>query len=76
MAHFKTKDAPSKVLSFYQDALKGAGYKITASMAGDSGDSSGGMLAAEEASTKRSVAVTVGSGSEGTDVAITYGSKK
>ncbi len=76
MAHFKTSDSASKVLAFYQDALKGAGYKITGNIAGDAGDSSGGMVTAEEPSTKRTVAVTVGSGSEGTDVAITYGSKK
>ena len=76
MAHFKTKDPAAKVLSYYQDALKSAGYKITANMSGDGGESTGGMLAAEEASTKRTVAITVGSGNEGTDVAITYGSKK
>ena len=76
MVHFKTPDAGPKVLAFYQDALKKAGYKITATMAGSPGDGSGGMVAAENAATKKSVMVTLSASSEGTDVAITYGSKK
>jgi hypothetical protein len=75
LAHFKTSDAAPKVLAFYQDALKRAGYKITASLA-DASAASGGMVAAEDAANKRSVMVTVNAGGEGTEVALTYGTKK
>lgn len=76
MAHFKTSDAGPKVLAFYQDALKKAGYKITATMSGVGGEGSGGMIAGENAATKKSVMVTLSSSSEGTDVAVTYGRKR
>jgi hypothetical protein len=76
MAHFKTNDAAPKVLAFYQDALKRAGYKITASLSGAADASGGGMVAGEDAANKRSVMVTVSAGGEGTDVALTYGTKK
>ena len=76
MAHFKTPDAGPKVLAFYTDELKKAGYKITATMSGTPGDGSGGMVAGENAATKKSVMVTLSTSSEGTDVAVTYGSKK
>ena len=76
MAHFKTSDASSKVLSYYQDALKSGGFKITSTFSGDSGNSKGGVLTAEDTPNRRSVMVTVGSGDEGTEVALTYGTKK
>ena len=77
MAHFKTSDAGSKVITFYQDALKGAGFKITSTFSGDSGDSKGGLVTAEDSANRRTVMVTVSSaGSEGTDVALTYSTKK
>jgi hypothetical protein len=76
MAHFKTGDAGSKVLSYYQDALKSAGFKITSTFSGDSGNSKGGVLTAEDTGNRRNVMVTVGSGDEGTEVALTYGTKK
>lgn len=76
MAHFKTSDAGPKVLAYYQDALKKAGYKITATMSGAGGEGAGGMIAAENSATKKSVMVTLSSSSEGTDVAVTYGRKR
>ena len=76
MVHFKTGDAGPKVLEYYTEELKKAGYKITATMSGASGDGSGGMVAAENRATKKSVMVTLSTSSEGTDVAVTYGSKK
>lgn len=75
-AHFKTSDASSKVLAFYQENLKSAGFKITSTFSGDSGESRGGILTAEDTANRRNVMVTVSSTSEGTDVALTYGSKK
>lgn len=75
MVHFNTDDSVSKVLSFYQDELKDAGFKITSQMNGDSGDSKGGVITAEHPDTRRTVLVTVGSGDNGTQVAITYGTK-
>lgn len=77
MAHFKTNDSGSKVLSYYQEALKSAGFKISSTFSGDSGNSNGGVLTAEDNGNRRTVMVTVTSaGGEGTDVALTYGTKK
>lgn len=76
MAHFKTSDASSKVLSFYEENLKSAGFKVTSTLSGDSGDSRGGIVTAEHASDGHSVTVTVGAGTDGTEVALTYGTKK
>jgi hypothetical protein len=76
MVHFKTADPAAKILAFYTDELKKAGYKITATMQGVAGGGTGGMVAGENAATKKSVMVTLSSSSEGTDVAVTYGSKK
>ena len=73
-AHFKTSDAGAKVLTFYQQNLKNAGFKITSTFSGDSGESRGGILTAEDTAKRRTVMVTVSSTSEGTDVALTYGS--
>lgn len=75
MAHFTTSDSVTKVLGFYQDELKGAGFKITSNVSGDSGDSKGGLITAENTSTKHTVLVTVGSSDKGTEVALTYGSR-
>jgi hypothetical protein len=76
MAHFKTSDAGPKVLAFYQDALKSAGFKITSTFSGDSGDAKGGLVSAEDTANRRTVMVTVSSsGADGTDVSLTYGTK-
>jgi hypothetical protein len=69
---FSTRDAPAKIVEFYQDGLKQSGFKINTTAT--SNDSS--MLAAEDESTRRTVMVTVGSGSEGNTVTIVFGSKK
>ncbi|WP_321477230.1 hypothetical protein [uncultured Paludibaculum sp.] len=75
MVHFTTSDSVAKVLSFYQDELKSAGFKITSNINGDSGDSKGGLITAENSDSRHTVMVTVGSSDNGTQVAITYGSK-
>lgn len=77
MAHFKTDDAGTKVFSYYQDALKSGGFKITSTLSGDSGNSKGGVISAEDSGNRRSVTVTVGSSEgEGTEVTLMYGTKK
>jgi hypothetical protein len=77
MAHFKTSDAGSKVLSYYQDALKSAGFKITSTFSGDSGNSKGGVVTAEDTANRRTVMVTAGSSGDGsTEVALTYNTRK
>ena len=59
---FQTGDAAKDVVAFYERELKQAGFRITSSTVGDSGSSSGGVLSAEDDANKRSVMVTVGSG--------------
>lgn len=77
MAHFKTSDAGSKVLSYYQDVLKSAGFKITSTFSGDSGNSKGGVVTAEDTANRRTVMVTVSSSGDGsTEVALTYNTRK
>jgi hypothetical protein len=59
---FKTGDAAGKVLTYYQDQLKSAGFKINLASMGDQG----GMVQAEDADKKRTIVVTVGTSAEGT----------
>lgn len=76
MAHFKTNDASSKVIAFYTENLKSAGFKITSDTAGSGGSEQTGIVTAENGAEGRSVIVTASSSGEGTDVALTYGTKK
>jgi hypothetical protein len=59
---FKTSDAPGKVLGYYQDQLKSGGFNINLVSSGDQG----GMVHAEDSAKKRTIIVTVGTSSEGT----------
>ncbi len=72
MFGFKTGDGAKKVLGWYEQSLKGGGFTTTLT---DSGDGSGGMVMAEDAS-KRTVMVTVGTEDSQTAVQVTYGNKK
>jgi hypothetical protein len=63
------------VLSFYEDNLKRAGFTISGNVKGDLGDSSGGMLAAED-SGKHTVVVTVGSENGASNVSVVFSTKK
>jgi hypothetical protein len=72
---FQTQDPPKDVLAFYETGLKQAGFRISATTTSDSGASSGGMLSADDAANKRTVVVTVGNGSQGTTVGVTYSQK-
>jgi hypothetical protein len=69
---FKTKDSPAKVISYYQDQLKGAGFSVTLVSSSDQG----GMIQAEDSGQKRNVIITAGPSSEGTTGSITAIEKK
>ena len=73
---FQTKDAPEKVLAYYQDAVKSAGLKVTATVNGSGVSGKGGMLSAESDDQKRVVTVTVGTQSGDTSVALIVNEKK
>ncbi len=69
---FTTKDAPSKVLSFYQDKTKDLGMKTNVTTTANEG----GMISAADENTDRSLTILVGSSSGETTVNVTYGRKK
>lgn len=69
---FKTKDAASKVLSYYQDQLKGAGFTVNQMVSGDQG----GMVTAEDGDKKRTVVVTVGTSGDETQASVMATEKK
>ena len=73
---FNTPDAVKDVMSFYDQKLQEAGFKITSRTTHDAGGSSGGMLAAEDADKKRTVMVTLGTADGGTSVNVLFGVKK
>lgn len=72
MFSFNSSDAPEKIIGFYTEELKSAGFKInTTATTADTN-----MVAAEDEGTKRNVVVTVGKGSDGANVSVVYGTKK
>jgi len=70
--HFKSGDAPAKVLEYYQNQLKAAGFTI--SMASNTPD--GGMVISEDATKKRTLTITVGSEGGGSEVNVMAVEKK
>ncbi len=69
---FKTKDAVSKVVEFYQDSFKTAGFTMTQVINADTG----GMLNAENGDKKRTAVIAVGSSNGETQVSVTATEKK
>jgi hypothetical protein len=69
---FKTRDAPAKVMSYYQDQLKSGGFSINMA----TNTPQGGMVMAEDSGKTRSLMITASSSSEGTDVSLTAIEKK
>jgi hypothetical protein len=69
---FTTNDAPSKVLSYYQDKAKELGMKVNLTNTGDQG----GMIVASDDDSKRTLTVVVGGGSSGTAINVTYAAKR
>ena len=69
---FKTQDAAAKVMSYYQDQLKSAGFSINMA----TNTPQGGMVMAEDSGKNRSLMITASSSSDGTDVSLTAIEKK
>jgi hypothetical protein len=63
---FKTSDGAGKVLTYYQDQLKSAGFKMNLVTTGDQG----GMVQAEDSDKRRTIIVTVGTSAEGTQASV------
>jgi len=69
---FKSKDPASKVLTYYQDQLKSAGFTVNVVASGDSG----GMVQGEDSDKKRTIILTVGTSGDGTEAGVTSTEKK
>ena len=69
---FTTKDSASKVLSYYQDQLKSAGFSVTLVASSDQG----GAVQGEDSGKKRTITVTVGTSGDGTRASILTIEKK
>lgn len=69
---FKTSDAPAKVLEYYQNQLKAAGFTISLA----SNTPEGGMVVSEDGSKKRMLTITVGSSAGTSDVSVMAVEKK
>lgn len=59
---FKASDEPSKILAYFQDQLKSAGFNVAQVVSSDQG----GMLSGENADKTKTVVVTLGKSSDGT----------
>jgi hypothetical protein len=69
---FKSKDPASKIITYYSDQLKTAGFTINMTTNTDQG----GMVQATNEGTKQTISVIVGTSSDGTETAITAIEKK
>jgi hypothetical protein len=69
---FKSKDASTKIITYYSDQLKTAGFTINMTTTTDQG----GMVQATDDSKKHTISVIVGSSTDGTETAITAIEKK
>ena len=73
---FKTKDGSDKVVKYYQDQFQSSGLKVTSNITTQSGQSSAGMLVAEDDSNKHTITVIITPDSGQTGVSVTYSTKK
>jgi hypothetical protein len=73
---FKTSDSSEKVIKFYQDGFQSSGLKITTNMIHQEGQSSTGVMAAEDDAKKHTVTVVIGMEGRDTTVQLTYAAKK
>jgi hypothetical protein len=69
---FKSSDPSTKIITFYSDQLKAAGFTINMTTTTDQG----GMVQATDDAKKHTISVIVGSSSDGTETAITAIEKK
>jgi hypothetical protein len=72
---FTTKDAPDRILSFYDSQLKSGGFKTSNTTNTTNGKVSG-MVTGTADNDKRTVLVVVGSEDDGTKVSVTFGTKQ
>ncbi|MBZ5522606.1 MAG: hypothetical protein LAP21_10245 [Acidobacteriia bacterium] len=72
---FTTSDAPEKVLSYYGDQLKSGGFKVSTTSNTTDGKVAG-IVTAEDSASKRTVMVTASADDKGTNVSVTFSSKK
>jgi len=73
---FKTKDASGQVVKYYQDEFQSSGLKVTSNLTSQIGQSSAGMLIAQDDGSQHTVTVIVGADSGETAVSVTYATKK
>jgi hypothetical protein len=69
---FKSKDPATKIISYYSDQLKSAGFSINLT----SNTDQGGMMLATDEGKKHTITVSVGTSAEGTETAVTAIEKK
>ena len=69
---FKSPDPSTKIIAFYSDQLKAAGFTINMTTTTDQG----GMVQATDDAKKHTISVIVGTSSDGTETAITAIEKK
>ena len=72
---FVTKDPADKVMSFYGDSLKSAGFAVS-NMTGNADGKVGGMVSGEDKANKRAVVATLGVEDDGTHVNVTFSIKQ
>ncbi|MFY9559805.1 MAG: hypothetical protein WAQ52_06195 [Terriglobales bacterium] len=72
---FVTKDAADKVISFYGDSMKSAGFAVS-NMTSNSDGKVGGMVSGEDKASKRTVVVSLGTEDDGTHVNVTFSIKR
>lgn len=72
---FVTKDPVDKVISFYGDSLKSAGFAVS-NMTSNSDGKVGGMVSGEDKANKRGVVVSLGTENDGTHVNVTFSIKQ
>ena len=73
---FKTSDSSDKVVKYYQDQFKASGMTATSNITNQNGQSSAGMLSAQDEANKHNVTVIVGVEGSETTVAVTYATSK
>ena len=70
---FTTSDSIERVMKYYAEQLKQAGFEVNTIQHG--GASAGAMVSGESADGQRNAMVMIGSGEEGTTAAVSYSEK-
>jgi hypothetical protein len=68
---FTTTDPADKVISFYGDSLKSAGFAVS-NLTTNSNGKTGGMVSGEDKTNKRNVVVSIATESDGTHANVTF----